>query len=49
MDCSICYENFIQPTSDENYEELKKEFEALSVSDEPTKHAFDDETGHPSL
>ena len=26
MECSICYENFIQPSSDENYEELKKEF-----------------------
>lgn len=26
MKCSICYENFIQPSSDENYEELKKEF-----------------------
>ena len=26
MECSICYENFIQPLSDENYEELKKEF-----------------------
>jgi hypothetical protein len=30
-------------------EELKKEFEALSVSDEPAKHAFDDETGREWL
>jgi hypothetical protein len=33
----------------EGLEELKKEFEALSVSDEPTKHAFDDETGREWL
>ncbi len=26
MECSICYENFIQPSSDENYDELQKEF-----------------------
>jgi hypothetical protein len=26
MECSICYENFIQPSSNENYEELEKEF-----------------------
>jgi hypothetical protein len=26
MECSICYEQFIQPTSDDNCEELKKEF-----------------------
>lgn len=26
MECSICYENFIQPLSDENYEKLEKEF-----------------------
>ena len=30
-------------------EDLKKEFEALSVSDEPAKHAFDDETGREWL
>jgi hypothetical protein len=33
----------------EGLEELKKEFEALSVSDEPAKHAFDDETGREWL
>ena len=33
----------------EGLEELKKEFEALSISDEPTKHAFDDETGREWL
>jgi len=26
MKCSICYENFIQPTSEENFEEIKREF-----------------------
>ena len=26
MECSICYEQFIQPSSDENCEELTKEF-----------------------
>ena len=26
MECSICYEQFIQPTSDENCKELEKEF-----------------------
>jgi hypothetical protein len=33
----------------EGLEELKKEFEALSVSDEPTKHALDDEIGREWL
>ena len=28
MECSICWENFIQPSSNENCEELKKEFMA---------------------
>ena len=26
MECSICYENFIQPSSNENCDELRKEF-----------------------
>ena len=26
MECSICYEQFIQPTSDENRKELEEEF-----------------------
>jgi len=26
MECSICYENFIQPSSNENCDELQKEF-----------------------
>ena len=26
MECSICYEQFIQPSSNENYEELEKDF-----------------------
>ena len=27
MECSICYEQFIQPTSDENRKELEEEFD----------------------
>jgi hypothetical protein len=37
MECSICYENFIQPSSDETCEELKKEF--------MTKHNDDNDKG----
>jgi hypothetical protein len=34
---------------EESLEELKKEFEALSVSDEPAKNAFGDEIGREWL
>lgn len=33
MECAICYNKFIQPTSDENCEELKKEFMANHTYD----------------
>ena len=33
MECSICYEQFIQPISDENCEELEKEFMDAHVND----------------
>jgi hypothetical protein len=33
MECSICFEQFIQPSSDENCEELKKDFMANHTSD----------------
>ena len=33
MECAICYNKFIQPTSDKNCEELKKEFMANHKDD----------------
>jgi hypothetical protein len=33
MECSICYEQFIQPSSDENCEELEKDFMTNHIDD----------------
>ena len=34
MECSICYEQFIQPSSNEHYEELEKKFMTIHNKDE---------------